>query len=728
MAISPDQQATLQLLLERGQSYADLAELLGDETGAVRARARAALTELGGADPDRNVGLTDYLLGQADPIGRADAVRHLRDDPADHQLATELCETLRAMYPAAELPRLPGEPRTGRRRAPRAAGTVAKPLRAAPVRRAHRVADAVIVIAGVAGVLLLAVVLGISGAFSGGDDETSTASSGTSTTAAAADEQVQRVPLKAVDGGDATGEAVFGLASGDQAFVELSIDGLDPAPADKTYVVWLMLTDDQGYPLSPITVSENGSFQNRFSIPAAVLPVVARVQFVDVSIAPVKTIQKLVRDAIKNTALVIKEPGEVVLRGEIPKAAAQNDSGSGGSGATDPGVSRTQYYCATTLDGYIAEADDSLGWLFAYEGTYDDEAAEPGPMADGGAYERFYAEVGALVSGSTTYEFVLDHLPEGGWPYAGKPYWALSSRDLRIPEGDDVDVRVADAPVGDLHEEMIAAAGERNLWVVGGGNVASQFAAAGLLDELVLTVVPVVLGTGKPLFDERLPGSMRLLGTRAFANGMVELRYAWSRSRLLRLLLLLQLDRLRLRGGGPAGGRESERRVHGHLALLLQRLLRVAPRLDLDGDVAGGHEQPRRALRAGALGDDPAAAEDQLAGPGHGDRLRGRPVGLVAGQGTEREDVRRGLGRRLNGLDAPGRASGGELADLSPRHRTIARHERHPNARKRAFEHDRAAIWRVRRQVVVPGAHPRYRRRRPARQHVEDPCDAPLSA
>src|SRR5687768_14533796 len=111
MAISPDQKAILQLLLERGQSYADLARLLGQPTDEVRARARAALTELGGADPDRNVGLTDYLLGQADPIERADASRHLREDLADYQLAALLCEALRTMYPAAELPRLPGEPR-----------------------------------------------------------------------------------------------------------------------------------------------------------------------------------------------------------------------------------------------------------------------------------------------------------------------------------------------------------------------------------------------------------------------------------------------------------------------------------------------------------------------------------------------------------------------------------------------------------------------------------------
>jgi dihydrofolate reductase len=89
-----------------------------------------------------------------------------------------------------------------------------------------------------------------------------------------------------------------------------------------------------------------------------------------------------------------------------------------------------------------------------------------------------------------------------------------------------VDVRIVDARVPDLHPEMLAAAGAGNLWVVGGGNVASQFADEGLLDEVLVTVVPVVLGAGKPLFDRRLPaGPMQLTGTRTFDTGMVELRY-----------------------------------------------------------------------------------------------------------------------------------------------------------------------------------------------------------
>jgi dihydrofolate reductase len=189
-------------------------------------------------------------------------------------------------------------------------------------------------------------------------------------------------------------------------------------------------------------------------------------------------------------------------------------------------MSLVQYYCAATLDGFIADADDGIGWLTGYDGSFEGEGAEPPPMAEGGSYERFYEGVGALVSGSVTYEFVLEHTRGGGsWPYPGKPCWVLSSRDLPSPPGDDVDVRITKGEVVDLYQEMIASAGERNLWVVGGGNVASQFADAGLLDEVHVTVVPVVLGAGKPLFDHPLLEPMQLTGTRTFRSGMVELRY-----------------------------------------------------------------------------------------------------------------------------------------------------------------------------------------------------------
>ena len=183
-------------------------------------------------------------------------------------------------------------------------------------------------------------------------------------------------------------------------------------------------------------------------------------------------------------------------------------------------MNRTLYYCAATLDGFIAESDDTLDWLLKYEGSFEGESAKPMK----GSYDSFYEGVGAMVMGSATYEFVLEEVDE--WPYAGKPTWVLSSRDLPRAEGAGDELRIAAAAVTDLYDEMIAAAGERDLWVIGGGNVASQFADAGLLDELIITVVPVVLGEGKPLFDRRLPGGpLKLKGTRTWDSGMVELRY-----------------------------------------------------------------------------------------------------------------------------------------------------------------------------------------------------------
>lgn len=192
-------------------------------------------------------------------------------------------------------------------------------------------------------------------------------------------------------------------------------------------------------------------------------------------------------------------------------------------------MATTVYYCASSLDGYIAEADDSLDWLLNYQGTFEHEAAQPNPMSEGGGYEGFYERVRALVAGSATYEWILDHLDVAGggeWPYRGKPFWVLSSRELRLPDGEGVDVRIVETSVGELYREMAAAAGDGVLWVVGGGNVASQLADEGLIDEVHVTVVPVALGAGKPLFDRRLPsGPMQLTGTRPFRNGMVELRY-----------------------------------------------------------------------------------------------------------------------------------------------------------------------------------------------------------
>jgi dihydrofolate reductase len=99
----------------------------------------------------------------------------------------------------------------------------------------------------------------------------------------------------------------------------------------------------------------------------------------------------------------------------------------------------------------------------------------------------------------------------------------FSSRELAPTEG--ADLHFVSGPVAPVHAALVVAAGERNAWLVGGGGLAVAFADEGLLDELHLTVVPVVLGSGIPAFAGRLRDSLALAGTRVFRNGMVELRY-----------------------------------------------------------------------------------------------------------------------------------------------------------------------------------------------------------
>ena len=352
MALTPDQQAMLQLLLERGQSYADLGSVLGVSEAEVRTRARAALSELGGADPDRNVGLTDYLLGQADPIGRADAVRHIKDDPEDLALATELSQKLRLLAPQGELPRLPGEERRPR---PRRRPSVAPSRLRLPGRR-QRAAPAAGGEQGAAGaptirttlsqrqtrlivgllcaaVLVAVIVLGVTGAFSGSSSSGSTSASNTATTSTPT-QNLATVKLKAQPGQSGSGSVNFGLANGQAAFADVKLRGLKFPSGSQTYVIWLLLTPTQGYPLSPIPpcpsnqpcLAKNGTFSTRFTIPPAIIPVLARVQEVNVSLAPVNAVGNAIRTALQKAKqgkpkIILTRLGTSVLQGAIPKSS-----------------------------------------------------------------------------------------------------------------------------------------------------------------------------------------------------------------------------------------------------------------------------------------------------------------------------------------------------------------------------------------------------------------------
>jgi dihydrofolate reductase len=178
---------------------------------------------------------------------------------------------------------------------------------------------------------------------------------------------------------------------------------------------------------------------------------------------------------------------------------------------------KTQYYTASSLDGFIATEDDSLDWLF--------------PLGDGqqSSYEEFITEVGALAMGSTTYEWVLRNTDmvsaEMGtaWPYT-QPTWIFTTRDLPVIDG--ADIRFAGGDVRAAHEEMRSAAGTKNIWIVGGGDLAGQFFDAGLLDEIIVQVGAATLGKGKPLFPRRvLHPSLQLTSVQHMGSHMVEMRY-----------------------------------------------------------------------------------------------------------------------------------------------------------------------------------------------------------
>lgn len=178
----------------------------------------------------------------------------------------------------------------------------------------------------------------------------------------------------------------------------------------------------------------------------------------------------------------------------------------------------TQYYTATSIDGYIVDPQHSLDWLFQFGNV--PEMAEH--------YPRFLADVGALAMGSTTYEWILRHedllTHPTRWPYA-VPAWVFSHRQL--PRVAGADIRFVAGDVAPVHTDMVAAAAGRNVWLVGGGELVGQFHDRGLLDEVLLGMASVTLGAGAPLLPRRIvTPPLRLLEARQYGEAFVTLRYA----------------------------------------------------------------------------------------------------------------------------------------------------------------------------------------------------------
>lgn len=168
-------------------------------------------------------------------------------------------------------------------------------------------------------------------------------------------------------------------------------------------------------------------------------------------------------------------------------------------------MTEIMYYTASTLNGFLADDDNSLEWLFAVPAG-DDPAGSPD-------YPAFFESTGVLVEGSTTYEWVLEHESLENNPerwtklYGDRPTFVFTSRDLAVPA--EADVRFVHGAVADSLDEIRRAAGDKNIWIVGGGELAGQFLDLDALDTLIVSIAPALLASGAPLLPRRI-GADRL--------------------------------------------------------------------------------------------------------------------------------------------------------------------------------------------------------------------------
>ena len=176
---------------------------------------------------------------------------------------------------------------------------------------------------------------------------------------------------------------------------------------------------------------------------------------------------------------------------------------------------KTQYYTAASLDGFIADQDHSLEWLLQFP-------------HDTGSYGPFIANVGAVAMGANTYLWILNQ--HGAkrtnepfvWPYE-LPTWIFSSRDLERVPGD---IRFVRGDVAAIHADMVEAAAGKNVWLVGGGDLVGQFHDHGLLDELIVTIASVTLGSGFPLLPRRIATPpLELIEVKQIGTQFAELTY-----------------------------------------------------------------------------------------------------------------------------------------------------------------------------------------------------------
>jgi len=165
-------------------------------------------------------------------------------------------------------------------------------------------------------------------------------------------------------------------------------------------------------------------------------------------------------------------------------------------------------YIAASIDGFVARHDGGIDWLSIVEREGEDYG-----------YAAFYDSVDALVMGRKTYVLSLGFKE---WPYPGKRSFVFSRRALKTSREDVVFVSGSVADV----LERIEAEGFRRIWLVGGGELTGSFLREDMIDEYVISTIPIILGEGIPLFPAPVREILlELIGTKQFPSGLVQVHY-----------------------------------------------------------------------------------------------------------------------------------------------------------------------------------------------------------
>lgn len=168
-------------------------------------------------------------------------------------------------------------------------------------------------------------------------------------------------------------------------------------------------------------------------------------------------------------------------------------------------------FIATSIDGFIARTDGSIDWL----------EDMPTPEGVDYGYGDFMSTIGTVLMGRKTYEDVVGF--DVDWPYGDYKTYVVSTRNDAAISTPNTDL-IHNIEATTL--SSISANTAKDIWVVGGGELIASFLNEGLIDSMLISIIPVVLGSGRPLFNDGLETKFTLESTESFENGIVNLKYS----------------------------------------------------------------------------------------------------------------------------------------------------------------------------------------------------------